>query len=205
MVSTLIGPTPADWTENQLGNICELMPGATTFDDPRGSVPVVKPKNLVAGKVSGPSDRVGADVAERQSRYQVRTGDLLCARTGTIGRLALVTAEQSGWIFGTGLIRIRPSREVDSLYLSLYLTHPGVQDWISRNAVGTAIRSINTRTLGSMPVSLPPLQIQRAIGQALDALNEKIAAHERICKSTAELRDALLPLLFSGRVTVSAD
>lgn len=65
---------------------------------------------------------------------------------------------------------------------------------------GTAIPSINTKTLGSLPVALPSLTIQRAIGRTLDALNQKIAAHELICQATAELRDTLLPLLLSGRV-----
>jgi Type I restriction modification DNA specificity domain len=124
--------------------------------------------------------------AAHRSRYRIRSGDLLCARTGTIGRLALATAEQTGWIFGTGLIRIRPSQQVDPLYLSLYLTHPAVQDWFSRNAGGTAIRNVNTRTLGSLPVSLPPLATQRAIGRTLGALNEKIAAHERAVEGISE-------------------
>lgn len=34
----------------------------------------------------------------------------------------------------------------------------------------------------------------------LDALNQKITAHESICLATAELRDVLLPLLMAGRV-----
>ena len=52
-----------------------------------------------------------------------------------------------------------------------------------------------------LPVSLPPLSTQRAISRMLDTLNEKIEAHRLICETTAELRDTLLPLLFSGQVT----
>ena len=51
-----------------------------------------------------------------------------------------------------------------------------------------------------LPISLPPLSTQRAVGH-LDTLNEKIEAHRLICETTAELRDTLLPLLFSGQIT----
>ena len=78
-------------------------------------------------------------------------------------------------------------RRVREELLSLYFTHPAVQDWFSRDAGGTAIRSVNTRTLGSLPVSLPPPATQRAIGRTLDALNEKIAAHEQILVRSALL------------------
>jgi restriction endonuclease S subunit len=202
-VSALIGATPPNWTETQLAEICTLIPGAPTKDDPGGSVPLLKPKNLVAGKLAGPTDRVSADEAARRPRYQVRGGDLLCARTGSIGRVALATTDQTGWIFGSGLICIRHSPQVDPQFLSFYFTHPSVGDWFSRHARGTAIPSINSHALGALPISLPPLSAQRAIGRMLATLNEKIEAHQRICETTAELRGKLLPLLFSGHLTAS--
>lgn len=69
-----------------------------------------------------------------------------------------------------------------------------------RNARGTSIPNINSRVLGTLPVSLPPQSAQRAIGQALATLNDSIEAHQRICETTAEIRDALLPLLLSGEL-----
>jgi restriction endonuclease S subunit len=204
-VSALIGATPTDWAETRLADICTLIPGAPTHDDPNGSVPVLKPRNLVAGKLAGPTDRIDVEEARQRPRYQVQSGDLLCARTGSIGRVGLATAEQAGWIFGSGLICVRPSRQVDPQYLGLYFTHPAVADWLSRHARGTAIPSINSQVLSTLPVSLPPLSIQRAISRMLDTLNEKIEAHQQICETTAELRNILLPLLFSGQITAPTD
>ena len=200
MVNALIGSTPELWQERPLGEFCELTAGTSIAEDSLGTIPVVKPKNLVAGRVSGPTDCTTSDEAARRVRYRIRGGDLLTARTGSTGRVSLATAEQDGWLFGTGIIRIRPDDRVDPSYLSLYLSHPAVRDWFTTHSSGTAIPSINTKTLGSLPVTLPALTIQQAIGQTLDALNQKIAAHELICQVTAELRDTLLPLLLSGRV-----
>jgi restriction endonuclease S subunit len=203
MASALIGSTPAEWEEIPLGHLCELIAGAAIADDPQGAVPIVKPKNLVAGRVVGPADSTSAVEASQRVRYQIREGDLLAARTGSIGRVSLAAAEQEGWIIGTGIIRIRVRSDAtaDPLFLSLYLSHPAIKDWFATHSSGTAIPSINTKTLGSLPVSLPPLNIQQAIAQTLDALNQKILVHQLICQATAEVRDALLPLLLSGRVT----
>jgi restriction endonuclease S subunit len=204
-MSVLVGSTPANWAEAQLADICDLIPGAPTRDDPNGSVPVLKPKNLVSGKLTGPTDKMDAAEAEQHPRYRVRNGDLLCARTGTVGRVGLAKNNQAGWIFGSGLIciRINPSAPVDPQFLSFYFAHPAVSDWVTRHARGTSIPNISSRVLGALPVSLPPLSVQRAICHALVTLNDSIEAHQRICETAAELRDALLPLLLSGELPVS--
>lgn len=48
MVSSLIGSTPDDWQEILLGDLCELVAGTSIAEDSYGTVPVVKPRNLVA-------------------------------------------------------------------------------------------------------------------------------------------------------------
>ncbi|MET8863564.1 restriction endonuclease subunit S [Nonomuraea sp. NPDC004580] len=89
---------------------------------------------------------------------------------------------------------------VDRHYLNNYLSHPAVLDWLTRNSVRSPIPSISTTVLGTLPVALPPQEVQRSIGHALHTLSEKIEAHERIAEATAALRDTLLPLLISGAV-----
>jgi restriction endonuclease S subunit len=87
---------------------------------------------------------------------------------------------------------------LDPQFLSFYFTHPAVTEWIQRNAKGTSIPNISSQVLGTLQVWLPPLSTQQAIGAALGQLNDSIAAHQRISETTAELRDALLPLLMPG-------
>lgn len=202
-MTDLIGAAPSDWTATSLADISVLIPGAHTPNDPGGSVPVLKPKNVVAGRVTESADGISAEEAALRPRYQVRSGDLLCVRTGSIGRVGLVAAGQQGWIFGTGLICIRPAQQVDPQFLCFYFTLPAVTDWFTLQArQSTAIASISAQVLGTLPITLPPLAAQREIGRSLATLNDKIEAHQRICQTTAELRDALLPLLLTGQMSV---
>ena len=153
-LNELISSSSADWPAVRLADLCQLVPGTPTHDAPDGSVPVLKPKNLALGRLAGPTDMLSTKEAQRLTRYQVRSGDLLCTRTGTVGRVGLASQEQDGWIFGTGLIRIRakPQSLVDPLFLNFYFTHPAVADWIQRNARGTSIPNISSQVLGTLPV-----------------------------------------------------
>ncbi|MGW5688354.1 N-6 DNA methylase [Nonomuraea sp. NPDC003754] len=190
---------PLGWREVSLAAISELTAGPSARASDDGSVGVVKPRNLVGGRISGAFDRIDEDTAGKLESYRLTEGDIVCTRTGVIGRHALVTSAHQGWVCGTGLIRIRPKEGVDPKYLSDYLNSPLVRNWLTRNSAGSVLPSINTRVLGTLPVVLPPAEARGAIGRALQALSDKIATHEQIARTTAALRDALLPLLISGR------
>lgn len=203
MVTVLIDQMPPDWREVPLRDVCELKAGASVPSSMTGSVPLLKPRNVADGWLTDNPDRISEAAAANLSGYRLVAGDIVCVRTGGIGRHAMVSSEQDGWIFGNGIIRLRPGDAVDSSYLNHYLGHAAVRDWMERNASGTAIPNISLNMLAAMPVALPPLEVQRSIGQVLDALNEKIRIHEQIQRATVQLRDTLLPLLMSGTATLT--
>lgn len=201
---SFIGATSTSWPKVHLADVCELIPGAPTKDAPNdlGAIPILKAKNLLLGRLTGETDMADASEASRNSRYRVEVGDLLCARTGTMGKVGLVTAEQQGWIFGSGLIciRVRPDQELEPKFLVAYFMSPAVIDWVMRNSGGTSIPSISAKTLSTLPVSLPPLRVQYAIAETMDVFAESSAAHERAHQAANRLRGALFPLFFSGKI-----
>jgi type I restriction enzyme M protein len=201
IVESPVGELPLGWHEVSLADISELTAGCFARASADGSVGVIKPRNLVAGRISGTFDRIAEDAAVKLENYRLAEGDIVCTRTGVIGRHALVTYAHQGWLCGTGLIRIRPKEGVDREYLRDYLNSPSARDWLTRNSAGSVLPSINTRVLGTLPVVLPPAEAQATVRSALRALTDKITTYEQVARTTAELRDALLPLLISGRGT----
>jgi len=203
-VETLIGDVPEDWTAVHLGDVCDILAGPSGGvlqgeTHTASGVPVVGPRDLKGNRiVLDGSLSVDPDTAEKLRRYRLAAGDIVCARTGEIGRHALVHGAQAGYLFGTACLRLRPREPVSHGYLAYYLDHPGVRDWIDRNATGSAIPSLSAATLGALPLVLPPAWIQTAVGEILGALDEQIAVHEQISRTAARLRDALLPLLVAG-------
>jgi type I restriction enzyme M protein len=188
------------WRHVALSEICGITPGAPTSDEPEGNTRVAKPRNLVSGRLAGPTDWTNATESQR-SKYSIRGHDILCTRTGTMGKIALVLPEQEGWLFGTGLLRLRPLEGVDPTFLSAYLTRPDVVEWITRNSKGTAIQSITAKTMGTLRLHLPPLSVQKRIGAAIKTLDENIITHTRIQQETARVREYLLTALTSSTLT----
>lgn len=203
-MDTLIGPVPAEWVQIGVADICDVLAGPSgarlkAITHQSTGIPMVTPRDfrnnrIVADNISG----VDPETAEKFARYRLMPGDVLCVRSGELGRQALVSNEQAGWLFSSACLRLRPTNSINPRYLSYYLSHPSVQDWISRNATGSAIPSLSTRALQSMPVVLPPFSVQSTIGEILGALDDKATIHDQIAQATRALRDSVIPLLVAG-------
>ena len=203
-MDSLIGTVPDSWAQARLGDVCDILAGpsgARLALESRTSsnIPVVTPGDLRNNKIAeNGGSAVAPRLADELSRYRLSSGDVVCSRTGDLGRQALAGKGQEGWLVGTGCLRLQVRDPISAPYLTYYLGHPAVRDWVNRNATGSAILSLNTKTLGLLPVVLPPLAVQSVAVEVLGALDEKIAVYDEISRTTAALRDSLLPLLLVG-------
>jgi type I restriction enzyme, S subunit len=203
-MDTLIGTVPDQWRQVNLRDICEILAGpsgARPMDDPgsKAAEQIVTPKDITDGRLSDVASAwIYSEVAVRLARYKLALGDIVCVRTGELGRHTLVSSDHAGLVFSNGLLRLRSRQIADSSYLSYYLSHPAVRVWMERSATGSVIPTLSATMLGSLPVVVPPDEVQANVAEVLDALNQKIIVHEKISKATAELRDTLLPLLITG-------
>ncbi len=204
-MKALTGPVPDGWQEMPLANVCQIVAGpSSSMIRPveTGGVPIdiVAPKHLQYGRIAGSSTTVvTADASARLDRYRLVPGDLICVRTGDLGKQALAGGEHEGWVAGTACFRLRPEPTVDSRYLLHYLGHPAVRDWITRHASTATVPTLTLSTLRTLPVLVPPAATQATIGDIMGALDEKAALHREIVEVTEHLRHSLLPLLLTNR------
>ncbi|WP_149263465.1 type I restriction-modification system subunit M/S [Actinomadura sp. K4S16] len=201
------GGLPGGWRKVPLAELCDIQTGPTHSRlkaAPRspGGVPVIVRGHLRDRRlVVADADRLAPQAARRLGRFALEPDDLLCVRTGSTGPLALVGAEWTGCVFGSGLTRIRcsPPAELDPGYLLAFLSLPASQNWIgNRAATATAIDSIGGKRLGHLLVTLPPLGEQRRIGAVLRAMDDQIAAHRDFAEAAERTRSALATDLISG-------
>lgn len=208
-MDALNGALPGGWVERNLGGLCEIQAGPSGAILPSREhrdkgTPVVRPADINDRRVSGVHViHVDDTVAARLKRYRLTAGDIVCTRTGTLGRFALIASDQDGWLYSTQLLRIRPSGQVDPEYLVNYLAQPSVQRWVERHASGSTVRSVTGHTMDALPVALPPLEVQQEIGSALRTLDDKARLHSEISRATGEMREVLASMLMSGVVSTS--
>ncbi|GAA0921178.1 restriction endonuclease subunit S [Streptomyces thermoalcalitolerans] len=202
---------PAGWSYSPLRDLCAFIqvgPGQHPEDRGRtqadGGVPLVLPRDLRGQRIvteeAADVPAVSWERARTLVKYELAEGDILLTRTGTMGRCALVTGEHAGWLFHRNLVRLRlPERgRISAAYLTAYLSATAAQDWIRTRAVGAVIPSLSIRTLGDLPVLVPPAAEQEAIGATLAALDAKIQAHTEIARATHAYRSVLADALLSG-------
>ena len=205
------GVLSAHWSRLPLKDLCEIQPGPSYGRlgiDKRikdGPVPIVMPRNMRYRRVlAAEMETTTREMAEKLAKFCLRTGDVLCVRSGAQSEPALVGEGEDGWLFGTNLFRLRipdPAR-TDPAYLQGFLCLPAVLDWIRSRSAGSAVPFISTRSLGQLMVNLPPIDEQRHIGSALIAYDEQIAAHQDFVRAAMSERTTLAEQLMEGALTL---
>lgn len=188
----------------RLDECCHVQPGpsGTTLKSSEyviGGVPVVNAGDVGTEGVSlGPRVSVSAETAERLRRYRLHPGDIVLVRIGVTTRHAMVTEQQDGWLLGGSGIRVRVVRDVSPEYLAYYLTHPAVQEWLAEHTQRGVLPTLSQRTVGALPLVLPPAAVQRGVVDAARVIDAKIRAHQDVIRATRTLRELLLPRLLAG-------
>lgn len=215
MVESELGLVPEGWEISSLQDVCEGRNGIQTgpfgsqlhkADYSEEGVPVLMPKDLIGFRVEEDTvARVPEETAQSLSRHRMWPGDIAYGRRGDIGRRAYIMAHQSGWMCGTGCLRIRPDvSRVNNWYVFNYLGQQSILGLIAGRAHGVTMPNLNARLLQTVPVLLPPRVLQdcfEKISFPMAQLREILIAKNRNLRTT---RDLLLPKLISGEIDVSA-
>ena len=165
-------------------------------------VPVVMPQDLEDRRISTDRiARVSDENVERLSRHKLVVGDVVFSRRGDVGRHAAVTAEEAGWLCGTGCLLVRPGPAWPSpAFLSQALANSSATDWLKRHAVGATMPNLNTGILSALPLLLPSYPVLAAFEAFGGALETRITGNRAQAAQLAGLRDALLPRLICGKL-----
>ena len=155
--------------------------------------PVVMPKDLIDGKISEQSiARISQDHVQRLNRHIIQKGDILYSRRGDVGRCAFATDHETGWLCGTGCLRVTTDTTIaDSKFVFYQLQQPEVVGWVEKHAVGATMLNLNTTILSNIPLLLPPIETQRRIADILSAYDDLIENNRKQIKLLEEAAQRL--------------
>ena len=134
-------------------------------------IPLVNPANMVNGKIV-PSDKmmVSEETLRRLSSYILHARMIVLGRRGEMGRCAVVTENEDGWLCGTGSFFMEPSVSLYVYYVASLFSSPYVKFYLGGESVGTTMSNLNHAILSKMPIPLPPLAEQKRIVEKLEEL-----------------------------------
>jgi type I restriction enzyme S subunit len=169
-------------------------------------IPLVNPAHISAFGIE-PDYRktVSSETASRLANYIMRSGDIVIGRRGEMGRCALITDMEDGWLCGTGSFFIKPSNRCDAAYLVHLLRSEGCKQQLEKIAGGAVMPNLSNTDLSSFVVELPSIDEQKRIVAQIELAGQDVERLKTIYrqKLTAldDLKKSLLHQAFSGQLT----
>ena len=125
-------------------------------------------------------------------RLQPQHGDLLLAREAPVGPVVSIPREENV-APGQRTVLLRPNAAMcESRFLFYYLAMPSTQGRLNDLAAGSTVAHLNVADVRDFEVELPDLATQTAIADVLGALDDKIAANERVVAALDSLVRAVV-------------
>ena len=193
-----------EWKEHKLGDVSSIQTGPFgsqlhKSDYKPTGIPCIMPCNISANLdiCCDNIAYISEEDANRLCKHKTQTGDIIYSRRGDIEKCAYISEIESGWVCGTGCLKIRiDSKKANPKFIAYQLSTPLVKSWIVGSAVGTTMLNLNTSILADCPISLPSLPIQQKIANILSSLDDKIEVNRRINEQLEELAQALFNKMF---------
>jgi type I restriction enzyme S subunit len=204
---TELGPLPKEWRVVRLGEVVEKPQYGFTAAAQRDPVgpKMLRITDIQDGNVNWnavPYCECGNDDIPK---YLLEAGDILFARTGSVGKAFLVSSVPEPSIFASYLIRVRVDRtRLDPQFAFLFMQSAAYWSQIASQTHGAVQPNINATQLRSLLLPLPPLPEQRAIARVLRTVQRAKEATEGVIAALRELKKSLMQHLFTyGPVPVT--
>src|SRR5262245_17366884 len=138
----------------------------------------------------------GSATLHEISRLELRKGDVVITKDSEtpddIGVPSMIVDDLGGVICGYHLALLRPQNgKLASNFLLHYLHGDTAKRHFLRTANGLTRFGLGSRSVGSLPIALPPLDEQAAIARILDAVDTALERTRAAVERTRELKRAL--------------
>jgi type I restriction enzyme S subunit len=214
LFSEMFGNPQHTWGNLTLGELVEDFRYGTSNKSTGQGKPTLRIPNVV-GEAINLDDLKFVPVTNAEfERLQMKDGDLLFVRTNgnadNVGRCAVFDAQAiknaghnaNEFIYASYLIRARlQTGRVMPLFVQNYLTSSeGCRALRARSKTSAGQFNINTEGLGTIPIPIPPLPLQKEFALRVTEIREMEAAQSVSRQSLEALFQSMLHCAFNGEL-----
>lgn len=202
---------PQGWTWASLSQLVEIIqigPFGSLLhksDYIAGGIPLINPTHIKNLMIE-PDNNLTITEEKRTAlnKYAMSEGDIIIGRRGEMGRCALVTDNENGWLCGTGSLFIRLLKSLNPEFYTWVLSSKRTKDYLAEVSVGTTMQNLNQKILHSIPVPLLSRAEQTAASEILhneyERIDRQIQDIEIALKQSNAQRKNILKSAFSGQL-----
>ena len=204
-----LGKIPESWEIKTIGDLSDVKGrigwrGYTTNDLVDDGPWVVGGKEITSGFIDFNSAKhLTREKYEESPEIMLKDKDLIIAKTGTIGPIAMFYEIYGDATLNPNVGLIRSKMIAPALLLTFFKT-PRAQYYLNEFTTSSVQPAINQTTIKQLEVAIPSdKQLLEKIGNKFEEINLlQFNLNEEI-KKLQKLRDTLLPKLMSGEIDVS--
>jgi type I restriction enzyme S subunit len=165
-------------------------------------IPVIRGSNLTLGTGRFRDKEfvfVSRDTAKRLKRSMCKPLDIVFTKKGTLGQTGLVP-DRGGYdqyLLSSNQMKLTVDRSVaDPLFVYYFVSSPASIAKIIRDSEATGVPKTNVTYIREFPITLPPIEEQRAIAHILGTLDDKIELNRRMNETLEAMARALFKSWF---------
>lgn len=138
-----------------------------------GGRPVVNPVHMNGGRIVADKNfSVSEEKYKELSSYVLKENDIVFGRRGDIGRCALVSKDEDGFICGTGSLYVRFDIVVNTMYILKMLLTNSIKSILISKAKGATMLNINCGIVENLQIPLPPLSLQQEFSSRIEQIEK---------------------------------
>lgn len=191
------------WEKKKIGELASVKTG------PFGSmlhkedyiskgIPLVNPIHIKDFHIVADMDfTISDEKAEELNKYILQKDDVVFARRGDIGRCAVVSEEENGYLCGTGSLFVRFIVEVASTYIMYIIRSSSFTKELISNAKGATMLNLNSSIIENLWLPLPPLSLQQQFASKIEAIEQQKELIKQSIKEVETLFNSRMDYYFN--------
>ena len=210
-VESELGETPLGWQVLCIADVCDVKGGKrlpkgenlTTTPNAHPYIRVRDMNEAIYIQMNEAIEYVSDEIQHLISRYIVAADDVVISIVGTIGMVCKVHSSLDNANLTENCVKLANLRDVTSDFLYLFLSSDIGQEAIKRGTVGAVQAKLPIKNIQAIKFACPPQNIMSEFNDIVSQTMQAIANNCAENQNLAALRDALLPRLMSGELSVA--
>lgn len=170
----------------------------------QGGVPLVNPSHIQDGKIEIDLDlTISKNKMKELSAYVMHEGDVVLGRRGEIGRCAVITKNENGFLCGTGSIFIRPEKGLQPIYLYNVISSASMRKVLENSAKGITMKNLNSGIVEELKIPVPPIELQTQFATIVTQTETLKDQYKNSLQELENLYGALSQKAFKGELNLN--
>lgn len=134
-------------------------------------IPLINPMHMKDYHIVADMDfTITKEKAVELSNYLLQCNDIIFARRGDIGRCAIVSDNEKGYLCGTGCLFVRFEDVVEPNYITYIIRSDSFKRELISKAKGATMLNLNSTTISELQIPLPPLSLQHQFAERVESI-----------------------------------